>query len=263
MNNNSQPSVFINNPNDDNQNENIVNQGKKISAQTLNLGKVFLYMVIGIILTAATSMLVSGLINYFMPISDAAAMILFALSIVCSIATLICSFVAGALTLKSKPKSFSVAIPFGIYSLSIGYLLGLIGLALPWQIFATTFGVTIVIFAILSLVGLLVKSNLNPLLYVSLTLLAGAGLLALINYILFIFMPELVTPLYWIVSFVIFGALMLSTIWDVWSIKKISQGYELTRNMSLYCAFRLYCDFVALFVRLLYIIILIFASRRN
>lgn len=263
MNNNSQPTVFINNPNDNDEEKIIAEQGKKISTQTLNLGKVFLYMVIGIFLTAITSVLVSGLINYYMPISDTAGIILLVLMIVCSISTLICSFLAGALTLRSKPKSFSVAIPFGIYSISIGYLLGLIGLSLPWQIFATTFGVTIVIFAILALIGLLVKSNLNPLLYVSLTLLGGAGLLALINFILFIFMPELVTPLYWIVSFVIFGALMLSTIWDVWSIKKISQGYELTRNMSLYCAFRLYCDFVALFIRLLYFVILIYASNRD
>lgn len=264
MENNSQPSIF-NNPDNNNSNlnsENVVNNNK-VSTQVLNLGKVFLYMFLGILLTGVVCTLTAWLINFYSPLSDGVVIALSSISIFAGIGTLVCSFLAGSLTLRSKPKSFSVAIPFALYAIFVGYLLGMIAFALPWQVFATTFGLTALIYGILALVGLLVKSNLNPLIYVASTLLGGALLLALINFIMMIFLPEIATILYWIVSFVIFGALMLTTIWDVWNIKKISAGYELTRNMSLYCAFRLYCDFIAIFVRLLYIVLLLAARNRN
>lgn len=260
VNNIPDPSSFEEQPN------NFTQKAKRgLSVGTVNLGKIFGYMTLGILCTGVFSVLFGWLFSYLINNIPDSLIFVYIGAFVASIGTLICSFLAGALSFSSrnKVKSRSVAIPFAIYSILIGYLFGLICFAIPFEVLAVTFGITVVVFGSLTLVGLLAKGNMNPLLYVSGALIFGCLMMGLTNWILWLFFPSLVNVFFWITSFVIFAALMLTTIWDVWQIKTISSQYENTPNLTLFCAFRLYCDFIAIFIRLLTFVLYIYGRNRN
>ena len=252
------------------------NERQELSSKTLNLTKVFGYMAIAILLTAILSIGSSFLIqavggitkenDYTLLINNINGFVgLIIGAVIALIGTTVCSIVCGALTVtrSHKAKSHAVFVPFAIYVLCIGYLFGFIVLAVPWQALAVSFGISALVYGLLALIGLISKGNLNPLLWVSMGLMSGILLLVLTNFILLLLVPALITPLWWVVSIAIFIVLILTTIWDVWNIKNIASYGEMTPNLSAFCAFRLYCDFIAIFLRILYFVLLIFGRSKR
>lgn len=256
------PSIF--NKNKSNPEVEVVNNQPTLSSTAINLGKIFGYMTLAILLTGIASIGFAFLIGYvFSSNNEIARTTLLVFTFIAFIVMIVCSFLAGALSFAKSvnPKSRAVAIPFALYAICFGYLFGFIVLVVPWEVLAISFGVTAVVFGTLSLIGLFTKSNLNPLLWVSMGLLFGALLMTGLNFLMMLFFPEISIMFLWIITFVIFAAIMLSTIWDVWNIKQIASAYINTPNVTLYCAFRLYCDFIVLFIRILYFVLIIFSRR--
>ena len=145
----------------------------------------------------------------------------------------------------------------------MGLLLSELVLFVPWPILGITFVITAGVFGIMFLISYISKGSLNFLGVLGLGLFIGAGIISLVGWILLLtgVLGDYMT-LYWIVSLLTFAAIMFITIWDMWRIKKIAEGGEMSDNLVLYCAFILYVDFIYLFMRILRIV-LYFVSRRN
>ena len=112
----------------------------------------------------------------------------------------------------------------------------------------------------MALIALLSKGRLNGLAIAAMGLFFGAAILSLVLWMMMLF-GVFSGTLYWIVSLATFAAVMLITIWDMARIKAIAQQGEMTKNISLYCAFVLYNDFIYIFLRILRIVLIVFARR--
>jgi len=234
----------------------------------LNLGKVFGVMLLGILITTVGALLWGWLFSTFDMDSERSSLyagIIIVGSIVSILAMIISSSVIHWKAFATKGGKFALVAPYVIYALSLSFVFGLIGLILPIEIIAITFGVTLFIYGLLALFGVIFKnSNLNPLIFVISALGTGVLILFLLNFFI---MPLLqigdYEVLFWVLSFGIFALVMFTTIYDVWQINKIVSAMPPSMNVTLYCAFRLYTDFVNLFIRILYYVIILFARRKN
>ena len=153
-------------------------------------------------------------------------------------------------------------IPFVLYAIVMGVLVSSMTMFVPISLTAISFGITCVVFGVLSLIGLTAKRDLSFLGLVALGIFFGAILIALFNFIWSFFFPSSFQTIYWLISFAIFVAMMLITIFDVWRVKRLAQAGEQTNNVALYCAFNLYVDFIYIFIRILRLIVTIYARNR-
>ena len=234
----------------------------------LSIAKVFGYMFFGLLITAAIAM---GLGFYFgnVLLADAAteietrvqetnAIILLVALIVSFIGIIVLSFVVPIVAIRNKR---SVLVPAIIYSVLMGVMLSTLVIFIDWVILGLTFGITAVIFGLMALIALISKSRLNGLAIAAIGLFVGAGFIALAMWILML-LGFNVTLLYWIVSFAVFAAVMFITMWDMARIKAIVEKGEMNPNVSLYCAFILYNDFINIFLRLLRFILIIMGNKK-
>ena len=251
------------------QKENKKEQKQEVASTAFSLAKVFGYMFIGLLITSVIALGLGYLLSYLMVrasanAEDAQALLvgMVAVLIVCGIALIVMSFVVPIVAMKNK---HSVLVPSIIYTILMGVLLSTITAWIPWYILGLTFGITSVIFGLMTLIAALSKSRLNGLLIVALGLLAGAMLLSLIMVILMLtsVMTGEMVWLYWVITLVTFAAMMFITMWDIARIKKIAEQGEMNRNVSLYCAFILYNDFINILLRVLRIVLMILAKAKK
>ena len=104
---------------------------------------------------------------------------------------------------------------------------------------------------------------MNGLAIAAIGLVTGALILSLVTWIEMLLLGEAMSyTLMWIVNFALFGAMMLITIVDMVRIKNIANSGGMNDNLSLYCAFTLYNDFIYIFVRVLYYILIIATKNK-
>lgn len=151
-------------------------------------------------------------------------------------------------------------IPFVIYAIVMGVFISAFTMFVPFEVIAISFGITCLVFGLLSLIGLLSKKNLSVLALIAMGIFVGALFVFLFNFIWSLFFPGF-QSLYWLVSYAIFFAMMLITIFDVWRVKKIAQKGEQSNNIALYCAFNLYVDFIYIFIRILGIVATMYSRK--
>ena len=227
----------------------------RASKGILSFAKVFLYMFIGLGITTIVAFGV-GLIFYLAALKGADVNSLangyLGLLIGAGILVFILTFVIQFVFLRGR---HSILVPAIIYCVAMGALLSSFTLFIDWRILGMAFGITSGIFLLMTLIAFVTRGNLSPLLTAGIGLFIGAGILALVNF----FIGS--STLMWIVSFAIFAAMMFITMFDIWNIKKISERGEMSTNLSLYCAFSLYVDFIYIFIRIVYFLVLIFGRR--
>ena len=223
----------------------------------LSFAKVFLYMFIYIAITAAVAFGLGFVIAYSYMKSGGAEQVLniyLGVLIGSAIAMLIMMPVINFVILRGK---HSVLVPSIIYSVLVGVLFSSLTIFVDWRIIGMAFGITAGVFLLMSLIAMFTKGNMAPLAMMAFGLFIGAGILALVNWLVGS------ETLYWIVSFAIFAALMFITMFDIWRAKKITENGQADRNISFYLAFNMYVDFINIFIRILYFLIIIFGRRSN
>ncbi len=235
---------------------------------TYSLVKVFGYVFIGLLITAILALGLGAMYRYIFNIdsSDPSTIDLqsgFALGLLISliisfIGILILSFVVPITVARGKR---SVLVPAIIYAVLMGIALSSLCIFIPWYLLGITFGITSLIFALMSLIAFLSKSRLNGLAIAAMGLFFGAMLISLFMLILMLVGVN-VTVLYWVVSLATFAAMMLITIWDLARIKYIAEKGEMTNNLSLYCAFIIYNDFIYIMLRVLRIVLIVMGNRK-
>ena len=239
---------------------------EKYFETTYSLAKIFGYMFAGLFITAAIALGLGVLLDYLLlsegTLTDTALLIFLIILIVSSVALIVMSFVVPLVVAKGK---HSVLVPAIIYSVLMGVMLSAITAFIPWYLLGITFGVTSLMFGLMALIALLSKSRLNGLAIVAIGLVTGAMVMSLIIFVLMLtgVMTGEMVWLYWVISLVMLVAIMLITIWDIARIKQIAQQGEMTRNLSLYCAFILYNDFIHVFIRVLRIVLIVASKAKR
>lgn len=227
------------------------------------LGSVFAYMTIGLLITASIAALLGFLFSYIWPIADYSnpeASVYYnsylIVLIVTSIVQVVLSFWIMFGLLKGKNSKIGLVIPFILYAVCMGVLISSFTMFIEWYILAITFGITCLCFGSMALIGWFAKGNMNRIGIVAIGLLFGSALIGLFNFFFYFWFPAAYNILYLIVSGVTFVAMMLITMWDMWSIKKYIEAGMTNTNIALFCAFNLYVDFIYLFIRILYFIMI-------
>jgi FtsH-binding integral membrane protein len=166
--------------------------------------------------------------------------------------------------ITASRENSSALVSSIIYSILMGVALSSITVFIPWFLLGITFGITALVFGLMALIAFLAKGKLNGLAIAAIGLFFGAGIMSLMLLILMLFgaIGGTMVWLYWVISLAVFAAVMLITIWDLRRIKDIAARGELTRNLSLFCAFILYNDFINIFLRILRIVVYLF-GRKN
>lgn len=232
----------------------------KSSDRTLvNFARVFLYMFILIAITGGVAFGLGYVIatSYAKAIEgggDTTAILNTYLGLIIgsSIALFIMVLVINFVFIRGK---HSVVVPSIIYAVLVGVLISSFTIWMDWVIIGTAFAITAGIFAIMALIAYFTKGNMSPLLMMGLGLIIGVVPLILIN----LFLGS--TMVSWIVSFVIFAAIMFITMFDIWRIKKIAEQGYMNKNLSYYCAFVMYVDFINIFIRILYFLATIYGKK--
>ncbi len=178
------------------------------------------------------------------------------------IALLVMSF---ALPITFIRKKHNILAPLMIYVVLMGIMLSTFTFVFDWKILVESFGITTLIFGVMAFLGYVSKGRLTGIGFILLGLVIGALGLSLINWLMMIFggVSEANVQISWIVSLLIFAFLMLVTLYDVHRIKKIAEaGAGQDNNLTYYCAYILYSDFIAILIRVIYYVALISGRRR-
>ena len=194
--------------------------------------------------------------------SEAAVTTLVAILIVSAIALLVMSFVLPITFMRGK---HNILIPLMIYVVLMGVLLSTFTFLVDWVVLVEAFGITTVIFGTMGLLGYVSKGRLAGIGVILLGLIIGAGLIALINWIMILThgIREENIMLSWVVSLMIFAFLMFVTLYDVNRIKKIAEnGAQQNNNLVNYCAYILYSDFIAILIRVIYFLAIVTGKRK-
>ena len=150
----------------------------------------------------------------------------------------------------------TVGPAFFAYSIVMGMLLSPICLLDMWTI-VISFGTTCLAFAVMAVIAWTTKRNLSGLAVFGFGLLMGALVISLFNLIIYFIVGF--QPLYWLVSFLFFFAILILTIVDLHRVKQIAESGTGTKNLAIWCALNLYVDFIYIFIRILALV----ASLRN
>lgn len=205
--------------------------------------KVYWWMTLALIITGATSLLVSGNEQFLSAIVSNSAML-----IGLCVLELVMVIVLSALINK---MSFTIAtLMFILYSALNGVTLTPIFLIYTQESIASTFFITAGTFTAMALIGTFTKRDLSSWGRFLLMALLGLIIASIVN----IFVAS--SPLYWGITFVgvvLFAAL---TAYDAQHIKKMLQFYgdevnENTQKIALLGSLSLYLDFINMFLYLL------------
>ena len=182
--------------------------------------------------------------------------------LVSAIGLIVMSFVLPITFARGK---HNIIVPLMIYVVMMGILLSLFTFLFDWVILVEAFGITALIFGIMAFLGYISKGRLAGIGFILLGLLIGALALSLVNWLMILIggIKEENVMLSWIVSLIIFAFLMLVTLYDVNRIKKIAEtGAQQDNNLTYYCAFILYSDFISILIRVVYYLAILTGKRR-
>lgn len=235
------------------------------SGTVLSIGKVFLYMFLGLLITTLVAFGVGAVVAYSIGVNGSSEVAESVLTtyIVVLIASVIALFVdmiiINLVVLRGR---HSILVPGIIYAVLVGVLFSMLTILVDWRIIGMAFGITAFAFLIMSLIAFISKGNLAPLWIVIIGLAIGIGTLSLFNWIFMLVTGMGFNAIYWIITFGIFALVIFITIYDLWRIKKIAENGAMSNNLALYCAFVMYTDFINVFIRILYFLLIIFGKRR-
>lgn len=236
----------------------VFTENKKVS--TKFLGVVFGYLFIGL----AISALVGFGFAFFLAnsyageggnyLNETGTFILAGVLIASVIGCWVDTFVISISSMKSGKApwvgyviyAILMGLCFSAFILIPGVTFGLIGEA---------FGITAAIFFVMFLIGYFSPVNLNIFAFLGIAILIGVMLCSLTFGIMALVIGTWYTFDY-LVSLAIIVACVLFIGFDAHNIGKIAERGMTNTNVALYCAFTLYGDFVALFFRILYILVL-------
>lgn len=230
---------------------------------TFSMTKVLLWMGLGLLVTAIVSLSLPDLLLAITG-GDAGSLSVayIVLYVIGAIAILPCAIIIGMKAMTNKKVGITIA--YFVYAIAIGIILSTIFMqvlainsAQAFSIISISFFITAGCFLLMGGIGALTKKSLSGLIPFISTFLIGALILSLVN----IFLQS--EPLYWIIDFVILAFILICTAVDMNQVRKLveSKQFEDSYSMTIYSAFTLYVDFINIFIRIIYYVLLLFGRR--
>jgi FtsH-binding integral membrane protein len=190
--------------------------------------------------------------------SDQAITTLIVICVVSFVISIVDSFVTSHFLSRDKKGAW---IPYLIYCVCMGvWPAFLLIFGVSFELMGEAFGLTSLCFLVMFCIGYFSKSNLSSLGVVALGLLVGYILVALVFGIWYWLSPS--TWYIWdlVGSLVLITVSMLLIGYESWQMNRTADYGSVTTNTALYYAFTFYCDFITIFMRVLYILI---AAKNN
>lgn len=240
-------------------------QNQAVSNKTV-LAKSFGYMSLGLAISAAVAFLVSFLFVKVLAwtadpstgeLSNGVANAYVIFLIVSLLGLLIDGIIVNATIVKNKRSAW---VPYIIYCILMGaFLSSFMMLGIDFATIGESFLLASAAFLAMFLIGYFSKANLNVFgMALSLVLILG------LFFALFWGITILVSGRSWdyyLYDLVISGVILLVSILvvaiDAYNIKRLIANGEGMKNLALFCAFSMYCDYVVLLVRVLYVLTLL------
>ena len=221
-----------------------------VSSGSKFIGATFLYLALALLVTFAVVGGMGALFNFAIAKnSEASAEVflkVFLGALILYIPVMIWVHIAAARGGKT------VGPAFFLYSIVLGVMISPLCVVLDFWTIIIAFGTTCLSFGLMALIAWSTKKNLSTLSIIAFGLILGALVISLFNLIIYFIAGY--QPLYWLVSFAFFAAIMLLTIVDLNHVKQIAMSGYGNTNLALMCALNLYVDFIYIFIRFLMII---------
>lgn len=241
------------------QNSRVSDNERAVLTGTKFIGATFLYFALALLVTFAV---VAGLGFLLSANGDAITseanlntfLTIYIVAIIAYIPILIWVHIAA------RRNGRSVGVGFFVYSIVLGVIIAPAVLLVPIEAVLIAFGSTVLAFAIMALIAWTSKKDLSGLAVVGFGLIIGAFILSLVNLIFYFIVGF--EPLYWLVSFLFFIAIILFTLFDLKRVQQIALNGGAERSVAFVCALNLYVDFIYIFIRLLRIVVMIMGNRR-
>ena len=213
------------------------------------IGATFLYLTLALVITFAVVAALGSVLKFAVYNNSETSFetfgMIFLIALIAYIPIMIWVHVAACRQGKTVGPAFFA------YSIVMGALLSPICLLDIWTVFISL-GATCLSFAVMALIAWTTKKNLTGLAIFGMSLLIGAFVISLFNLIIYLIIGF--QPLYWLVSFLFFFAILILTIVDLNRVKRIAQSGTATKNLAIWCALNLYVDFIYIFIRILAIV---------
>ncbi len=222
--------------------------------QTSLLSQTFGWMTIGLLLTVTFSIGLAMLFNFLLANATTSGEqtsimnTLLTLVGVASVLQFVLLLVIQFGVIRKGPSEKNITIPFLIYTANMGVILSSLVLFVAIDVLLSSLLITLILFATMTLFARQTRWNLSGAGIVGGSLFLGGFILMLVNF----FLGS--SSLEWMVSFILFGAIMLITLFDIWQVSKVSESGVSNRNLALFFAFNLYIDFIYIFIRIIYFI---------
>lgn len=232
--------------------------------------KIFLYFGLGILVT---SLVTIGLSWLFSTLDYASVMIFYSVSLVVSLfAMIIINFTIISRLTKSNGKS--ILVPYVLYAVMYGVLFGCIaGLIQDPLVIGVSLGITALVFLGMCGIGYLTHQKANIFVKITSVLVMAVGLLLLVNLVILPFaifggnysLYYANAGIYWFIEGIFFIVFLLYTIIDFARIRQIADAgiHKGATNLTIYCAFTIYTDFIAIFTYILRFVLIAMASNRD
>ena len=247
----------------------VFNNGSSSNNSILESGafiaKVFLYMFLGLLISALVCVGLSVLFVNAIGVGDQTFLGTYiTIMSISGIGLLITSFVISFRRIEMK----NILVPYILFVIFMGALLSsfVFYIRNPY-IIGISLAITSLIFLVTCLSALIFKGNLGWLYGLLFGGLSTMGILCLVN--LFLFPWAFSVPsafdasmtIYWVIEGIFIVMIIISTFIDMHNIKKIASYGGANSNLAMYYAMNLYSDFVMIFIRVLYFVILLFSGR--
>ena len=229
------------------------------------IAKVFLYMFLGLLISALVCVGLSVLFVNAVGVGDQAFLGTYiTIMSISGLGLLITSFVISIKRIEMK----NILVPYIVFVIFMGALLSsfVFYVKNPY-ILGISLAITSLIFLATCLSALIFKGNLGWLYGLLFGGLTTMGILCLVNLFLFPWAFSVKSAfdasmtVYWVIEAIFVVLIIVSTFIDMYNIKKIAAYGGGNSNLAIYYAMNLYSDFVMIFIRVLYFIILAFSGR--
>ncbi|MFA6830587.1 MAG: Bax inhibitor-1 family protein [Bacilli bacterium] len=236
----------------------------------LSMGMIFLWFAIGLAVAGSVALGLPYLLNS--PVfggdveaaSTAYVGMMIGAIVVLLVSNLVITFSQG------RKNGIVTGIFYILYAIAIGVLLSSVLMTvfttsaalgddtMAISVISISFFVSAGCFLVMGIIGMLFK-NMNAAIPVVITGFLGVIIISIVNFFL---QSEMI---FWIVEFVLFALILLATSIDIHNIVQISSRSECKSSsaLSIYCAFILFTDFINIFIRVLYFVMILFGKSKN
>ena len=234
---------------------------------TKAIAKIYGYMGIGLLITGVVAFLVAWLISSqvnrllaeglqeSIDKADGWLIGFIVAWVVSLVALLILSFV---IPVRAARNGKSLWVPYVLYCVFMGVLLTAILLAgVSFYIIGEAFGITVLGFTAMFLIGWFTKKTISVFGYISMILGVGILIAGLAGLITFLVRGMTINQFFWfdlLIQLAIIVLLLLVTAIDTFRIKTIVARSGESTNIYLFCAYVMYCDFISILVRVIYVL---------